>query len=56
MNSGLSVQVSLFHVVEPSDHSVSNHLLPSPELGSVLAPRLTGEKSSYDPSHPSRDF
>src|SRR3990172_712879 len=33
MNTVLvSVQVSLLHVVEPSGHSVSNHLLPPPGL------------------------
>ena len=43
MNTGFGiVQVSLLHVIEPSDHSVSNHLPSSRHVSGVSCCRLTG--------------
>ena len=37
MNTGFGViQVSMRHVIEPSDHSVSNHLSPSQRVSGVF--------------------
>jgi len=55
MNTRLgSTQVSLLHVIEPSDHSASNHLLPPPKTGSGFVseayhgPRPVSEPARFE--------
>jgi len=51
MNAVLSAQVSLLHVIESSDHSVSNHSLSLSKSGLVSFRDLPRD-TALDRSHP----